>query len=257
MEEELDRIPLEEKTEYEEALIRVPELVESESNFLKFLRKHSFDAIAAARNLVAYWELRVKVFGRDRAFLPMTIRGAMQDDFDALATGFMQIIGTDAHGRAIIYHSKSKANSRLHHRSSLLKTAFYILHVASSDPENQRKGIVLIQNSNSTKMIDYDRMYGKIASGMSFAGPMNLKAVHIPSTKSWLTSASIHMPVMLSYLPKTYRVRINWYNALEDLEAFGISLSDVLSPRSEILHHDNFARWLDDQVQRETLLDGN
>jgi len=43
MEKELEKIPLEEKTEYEEALINAPELVKSESGFLRFLRKHNYD----------------------------------------------------------------------------------------------------------------------------------------------------------------------------------------------------------------------
>mmetsp|Transcript_6455 Transcript_6455/g.9238 ORF Transcript_6455/g.9238 Transcript_6455/m.9238 type:complete len:204 (+) Transcript_6455:32-643(+) len=139
MEKELEKIPLEEKTEYEEALINAPELVKSESGFLRFLRKHNYDTAAAAHNLVSYWAYRVKVFGRDKAFLPMTISGAMRDDFEALATGFIQIIGTDAHGRAILYHEKKRTDPQLHHRSSLWKSVFYILHVASSNSEIQKK----------------------------------------------------------------------------------------------------------------------
>eukprot|EP00521_Asterionellopsis_glacialis_P017025 CAMPEP_0195308610 /NCGR_PEP_ID=MMETSP0707-20130614/38318_1 /TAXON_ID=33640 /ORGANISM="Asterionellopsis glacialis, Strain CCMP134" /LENGTH=309 /DNA_ID=CAMNT_0040372889 /DNA_START=88 /DNA_END=1017 /DNA_ORIENTATION=+ len=251
MEEELEKIPLSEKIAYEQALVHIPELVESESSHLLFLRKHNFDVTAAAWNLVSYWTQRVKVFGSEKAFLPMTIRGAMQDDFETLATGFLQIIGTDNHGRVIIHHEKPKADPQLHHRSSLWKTWFYILHVAASDPDVQKRGIVVILNFITCSMKDLDRLYGKGTTNVCRAGPLRIKGVHVPTPSTWILAPSVYTPVLLFVLSKVFRILINFYTSVEDLEYYGLSLSNILTSRSQIREVANFERWLDDQAQRE------
>mmetsp|Transcript_15942 Transcript_15942/g.24826 ORF Transcript_15942/g.24826 Transcript_15942/m.24826 type:complete len:313 (+) Transcript_15942:73-1011(+) len=251
IEEELEQIPVEDKIEYEEALIHVPELVESESSVMKFLQKQNYNVQAAARNLVSYWEIRVKVFGRDRAFLPMTLGGAMQDEFDALSTGFFQILGTDAHGRAILFHEKPRANPQRHHRNSLLKCVFYILHVATSDLQIQKKGAVLINNFGTATMKDFDRLYAKTCADIGIWGTVQVKALHIPNSRNWLIPASLITPVMLAVISKYFRVRRNMYSSVEELEDYGLSLTEILSARSQIRNDEMFERWLEDQAQRE------
>jgi hypothetical protein len=84
-------------------LERAPQLVESESDAAGFLRCEKYDAWAAALRLVKYWEARKKIFGPDRAFLPMTMAGAMAEDMEHLRKGFLLILPDDDHGRAVAY----------------------------------------------------------------------------------------------------------------------------------------------------------
>lgn len=195
--------------------------------------------------------MRVKLFGPDKAFLPMTISGAMQDSFDALSTGFFQVIGTDAHGRAIFYHEKPRADPRIHHRSNLLRSLFYMIHVTASDQKFQKKGSVFILNFTTVTMKDHDRIYAKTFSQIAEAGFIKIKAVHLTSPNHWLMPPSLIMPVILYVMAKKFRVRMNFYESLADLEDYGLSLSGVLSPRSSSQNEESFEGWLNEQAQRE------
>lgn len=82
-------LPEDSKLEYLQALKRVPALVETESDPVKFLHCCKHDVHAAAKRLVSYWKIRKDVFGEDRAFLPMTLAGAMAKDRAALVRDFL------------------------------------------------------------------------------------------------------------------------------------------------------------------------
>jgi hypothetical protein len=101
--EALEAIPVEEKIAYLGALERAPHLVERESKGIVFLRFEKYDAGAAACRLVAYWELRKKCFGPDRAFLPMTQSAAMAEDMEVLRKGIATISPNDKHGRPVFH----------------------------------------------------------------------------------------------------------------------------------------------------------
>ncbi len=61
--EALKTIHDKEKTAYLEAVRRVPNLVENESNPIRFLRCDRYDPWAAARRLTTYWKLRLEGWG--------------------------------------------------------------------------------------------------------------------------------------------------------------------------------------------------
>jgi hypothetical protein len=63
---------------------------------------------AAARRLIGYWRHRKFCFGADKAFLPMTIDGAMQDDVDVLRKGIVHILPDDEHSRAVLFMDRTK-----------------------------------------------------------------------------------------------------------------------------------------------------
>jgi hypothetical protein len=63
---------------------------------------------AAARRLIGYWRYRKSCFGADKAFLPMTIDGAMQDDVDVLQKGIIHTLPDDEHGRAVLFLDRTK-----------------------------------------------------------------------------------------------------------------------------------------------------
>jgi len=161
---------------------------------------------------------------KEKAFLPMTLNGALQDDFDALSTGFVQILPKDSHGRAVLYHEKHLANPRLHHRDSLIRVVFYICHVVSSDEEMQKKGFVLIQNSDTVLLTDIDRIYARKSTSLGQIVPIKLKAVHVPSPNLWPMHRSMVGPILMFVIPKNMRMRMHFYRTLEELEDYGISM---------------------------------
>jgi hypothetical protein len=109
LQEAIEEIPVEQKLDYLEALGRVPDLVENESSPVAFLRAQRFDSWAAASHLVAYWKQRKICFGETRAFLPMTLQGAIAEDVESLEKGICQILVDDKNGRMVFFLDRIRA----------------------------------------------------------------------------------------------------------------------------------------------------
>jgi hypothetical protein len=138
----LRHLPDREKREVFEALRRAPGLVESESNPVKFLRRESFDANAAAKRLAAYWRHRKAVFG-DRAFLPMTIDGdgALEtNDIIAFGRGYVMPLPPDSNDRSGIFVDIARLR-RIPHRI-MLRCLFYTLHIITENQKSITEGFV-------------------------------------------------------------------------------------------------------------------
>ena len=91
------------KADYLFALEHSPLLVQKESCIVDFLRSENGNPQAAAERLVDYWRIRREIFGRQRAFLPMTLQGAMAEDIDVLKTGVIVLLPPDKHGRPVLF----------------------------------------------------------------------------------------------------------------------------------------------------------
>lgn len=108
--EELEKIPIESKTDYIAALIQVPHLVENESNPTVFLRSANYDPKDAAIGLCEYWKQRVEIF-KENAFEPMTLRGACKDivhpiiDFNL--QNLFRILPDDDSGRTVVCYDRT------------------------------------------------------------------------------------------------------------------------------------------------------
>jgi hypothetical protein len=143
----LQDIPDTDKLAYLEALERAPELVERESGPVAFLRCEKFNIWAAAQRLVKYWNVRKKVFGEERAFLPMTQTGAMLEDMEYLKKGLWLKVADDAFGRTVVYYyDRIKAVSKVVPRDSVSRCIFYIMQAICERESTQRKGLIVITN---------------------------------------------------------------------------------------------------------------
>jgi hypothetical protein len=155
--EALEAIPQEEKLAYLEALEHVPQLVERESKPIIFLRVEKYDAWAAARRLVAYWDLRKKCFGPDRAFLPMTQSAAMAEDMEVLRKGIVSISPDDKHGRPVFYWDRIRATGP--HRDAVRRCLFYVLQVLMEQENAQKRGCVYVINLKVSAVPAFDHVY--------------------------------------------------------------------------------------------------
>ncbi|KAL3915948.1 MAG: hypothetical protein SGARI_008072, partial [Bacillariaceae sp.] len=108
MEDELSRIPSNQLKDYTHAKKVCPELVTTESDPIKFLRCENYNAAAAAKRLQLYWKMRRKCFGDDRAFLPMTMSGAMRQDMALVESGIFGVLPGDVHGRRVFFFDRVK-----------------------------------------------------------------------------------------------------------------------------------------------------
>ncbi len=76
-----------------------------------------------ANKVCKYWEKRVEFFGKEKAFLSMSLRGAMRDDKETFAT--VDLIRylpqvEDRSGRAIIYRNPGRYNPGKDDRKSVV-----------------------------------------------------------------------------------------------------------------------------------------
>ena len=83
LEQEILNMPPHEKASYIEACLKCPQLLTPEDK-AAFLEYDDFDARKAAKRMCEYWRVRVATFGPERAFLPMTLAGAMQDEVQGM-----------------------------------------------------------------------------------------------------------------------------------------------------------------------------
>jgi hypothetical protein len=98
-------IAAEDRTAFTEAYEQNRDLVERESDPVKFVRCESGNVEAAAGRLVSYWEERKKAF-QERFLLPLVITGdgALDEaSIDVLSTGYMVFLPDDAKGRSVLY----------------------------------------------------------------------------------------------------------------------------------------------------------
>mmetsp|Transcript_13731 Transcript_13731/g.23835 ORF Transcript_13731/g.23835 Transcript_13731/m.23835 type:complete len:187 (+) Transcript_13731:185-745(+) len=122
-ERELSQIPAPLLKDYKEAMERAPELVQTESNPLKFLRCEKYDAAKAARRMSMYWKTRRKCFGDDRAFLPMKLHGAMKDDICVVESAIVSILPNDMNGRGVLFFDRIRAIPPMADRDAVVSIA--------------------------------------------------------------------------------------------------------------------------------------
>jgi hypothetical protein len=151
----LSALMIQNSTAYETACQMCPDLVESESNPLDFLRCEDGDAVSAADRAVRYWDWRLRFFGEERAFLPMTLEGAMRADCVNLRKGFIfPVPQPDRYGRSVVFIDRIRANKCVAPRDAVNRCIFYVLHCVaqrccrSPDPY---KGFVVLCNFRVSK----------------------------------------------------------------------------------------------------------
>jgi hypothetical protein len=167
-------IPDEEKAAYLEALESAPELVEQESDPVPFLRCEKYDAWAAAQHLVAYWDVRKKIFGAERAFLPMTQSGAMAEDREYLEKALAMILPDDDCDRSVIYVDRIRTIRAIAPRDSVLRCLFYMLHVLCQRENTQRRGFVMVANLRVSAQSSI-LCFGTMSMSMRLAEPATIR----------------------------------------------------------------------------------
>ena len=99
------RLTEQEQAAYSEALRQTPELLRSDSLYLKFLRAENFDVGLAAHRITQYFDLKLKWFGKDLLGRDPICQSDLNESGQrALRTGSMQLLpGSDAAGRKVLF----------------------------------------------------------------------------------------------------------------------------------------------------------
>jgi len=125
LQQALQDMPSREREDYARATQICPDLVQSESDPILFLRCENFNGKAAAMRLTHYWKIRSLIF-QDRAFLPLTQTGndaLIEEDTALLRDGLIQILPSDPMGRGVIYFRRDTISS-IARKNSAVRLAF-------------------------------------------------------------------------------------------------------------------------------------
>jgi hypothetical protein len=146
----LGSISPEMKVEYMEALRVCPEVVETESAPLLFLRRENFNYWAAALRLVSYWKLRKEAFGAD-AFLPLQLKlspaSGTRSCFDVSQVPTLEVLSVlppDERGRSVVCFDASRLNDIALDMDALRRLCFCFGNIVAKNHRSQSEGIVFL-----------------------------------------------------------------------------------------------------------------
>lgn len=139
----IDYFMYDDKQAYLEALERCPGVVETESNPLFFLRATNFDPEKAARKCVQNWQARKRIFGDDRAFLPMKLGQAISEaDMEMLRDMPYSVClapSKDVYGRNIICVRRDGSDIPKYGPLTLIRLIWYMNTVALFEENAQQE----------------------------------------------------------------------------------------------------------------------
>ena len=140
----VEALPAEKTTAFWEACDICPDIVDSESDGMLFLRHANFNYWKAAETIAEHWTVRRNIFG-DRAHLPMTQTGngaLTKNDALSVQSGFVAILPKTSAGQSVIVADRGRSLLQATEESKL-RAAFYLLSILSHQEHAQTKGILV------------------------------------------------------------------------------------------------------------------
>ena len=111
-----------------------------------FVTCYLLHAQASAKRIVKYWNERRKLFGKIKAYEPMTIAGAMSEDVDTLQQGLANILPNDIHGRSVWFLDRiGNVGGRGGSSSS----------IENNSPTNKHEGGGGVQRKSLVRLVEY------------------------------------------------------------------------------------------------------
>ncbi|KAG7353336.1 hypothetical protein IV203_009385 [Nitzschia inconspicua] len=250
--------------DYNKAMETVPDIVQTESDPVKFLRCERYDVTAAAKRIQLYWKMRRKIFGDDRAFLPMTLHAAMKDDAPMIESlAIYNILPEDAHGRKVLFFDRIKIVPPQVDRDLALRCMFYMIQVISEDVHAQKHGFVCLNNMKGYDLYkNFDRLFFKQASILMVeCMPTKTKAYHLLAG-SENGVMSLVLPVKKHIAAKELRLRMvvhfgTDYKIVDSLKPFGLNSKNVSHVVGGDFTEAEWTKWLSDRKETESLSEMN
>jgi hypothetical protein len=254
LEQALELVPDEEKAAYTEAMHRVPDLVDSESDPFRFLWYEKYNISAAARRLVLYWEYRKELFG-GRAFLPMTQleKGALsEDDVAVLQTGYIALLPDDTDGCAVVCYDGSRLDPNVEDPDGMkrLRCLFYTMSVVSEKRRACVEGFVGIDIASE---LSFEQSKGGFFELAEKVLPVRLKALHLVNSPPTAVVEKIFfgtiVPATLKVLGATGHRRVHVHTGkskegiLEELKDCGFFSEGLPEVVGGTWTYDNFSMW--------------
>ena len=188
LENEISTLPTSDTAAYRQAQQRCPDQLSDERK-MAFVEYEDGNIANAARKLVKYWSERLDAFGPERAFLPMTLAGTMQDEvMDWVQRPIWQLLpATDSAGRSILFAQTSLRDFSQYTTEQELRSFMYLLETLMEDDARRRKGFIVLYDGRDLQRKHFSKaLSSKLASLTENVYPIDCKAIHncIPARSS-------------------------------------------------------------------------
>jgi hypothetical protein len=213
----MEAVPLDNKSDYLEAMRQCPDLVDKESCTSMFLRCEQGNFSRAAQRLARYWKVRREAFG-EKAFLSLCQTGdgcLERKDLSVLGTTYLMSLPKDSAGRAVLFCDGTRLSKST--KQSRLRCTFYMYSIVAEVVKSQTEGIVLLYVATEPS---FDRANRECLELVLSAVPCFVYNVHL---LSYADDSSDAVPV-------TDKMD---NDALEHLKAIS---------RNEFVAHDNLSK---------------
>ena len=173
---------------YRTAYSKCPDLVATESNPVRFLRCCAYNTWDTAQRLVAYWKLRLEVFGPDRCYRSLNDfsgNGALPEKaLQVVETGCVYLLPPDQKGRSVLLSDRSKFPQKVQEKIGCTlemkqQAAFYNLHTVSQQPATATTGFICLQIVITKQLKMYPSVGRFFAKACREAFPIKLQSVHV------------------------------------------------------------------------------
>lgn len=145
-------VPFTHAQAYLHAMTQDSNLVLTESDPLQFVRVCKYDVWVAAQRLCLYWMERLRLFGPQRAFLPMTLTGTgalTVPDIQTLQVGGLAILPDTFSGQKCVVWDRRNCMIPGMTVENKLRAWFYIFSLLSQDDRTQMEPIMVLVFSSA------------------------------------------------------------------------------------------------------------
>ena len=169
-----------------------------------------FDIKLALKRMVTNWEFRLKIFGKDFAYMPLTLDGALRNDILTLESDFVRVLEDvyDDSGRGILFVSPSKFINQQHNPLSMVRTIWYHVHVLLEYENVQKNGFIILVNPKNVSLNNISYELQKLAA---YSGdkcfPTTIQAFHFCQPN--YIFRVLELPFMKYFLGPILSARIN------------------------------------------------
>jgi hypothetical protein len=186
VEESIEMMALPEKAAYMEACSVDPRLIYTESNPIDLIRFEKYNSWAAARRLVAHWQMRKELFG-SRAFRPLydlSGEGALDaQDIAVIRTGSMSVLPTGCHTDTVVFFDRSRLSwDMMRDNPAKLRAFFYTMsRVSDGVTQNEQSdGFLFLIELNTGSRIHFSPFILRTCSVvMNNVFPMKPRSMHL------------------------------------------------------------------------------
>ncbi len=259
LEDEINKIPKENKQEWLSALRRCPDLCNTDKFKLMFLRCEVFNTKLAAERIMNYWKHRTFLFGKELAYQSLTLgpNGPFQNDDKALKeiAWIRTLNQRDLAGRPIIFGDPSRlpVDHSSYDNAGVVRAMWYYIHSFLGDETAHRKGVVMLIYPKHISMGTMNRSLAKMhAESIKGCIPIRISAIHICHPPKVL---DLVFPIVKVLMGPRLRKKIRLNSGSDESvlkkfdTKFGISSNKVPTELggSLVLDHE---QWLEDRMKR-------